>query len=62
MSGTYTASELVIRNTPPVAVVGAGCMDWFQSLPASSILTWLTILWVLIQMGFFLRDKLKKKE
>lgn len=64
MEGNTATSGLavIVKNTPPVAVTGASLFDWFQSLPASQILTWLTILWVLVQMGFFLRDKLKKKE
>lgn len=59
---TTDAAAVVIKNVPPATVVGVSFMDWFQALPASTILQWVTILWVLIQAGGYIYDRLKTRK
>lgn len=53
-----TTVDVAMRNAPPVTVVG---MDWFMNFPVDTALKWATLVWILIQAGFYLRDKLRSK-
>lgn len=55
-------ADVVVRNAPPVAVAGASFTDWFAGLPMSNIVQLVTVLWIAIQAGFYLYDRLKKKD
>jgi len=57
-----SAVSVVIKNTPPAAVVGASFMEWFQALPASTILQWVTIAWVLLQAAGYIYDRVKARK
>lgn len=55
---TPTALDVAARNAPPVTVVG---MEWFYNFPVDTALKWATLVWVLIQAGFYLYDKLWRR-
>lgn len=57
---TATTTEVVVRNAPPLAVVGASFTDWFASFPVSAVLQWASLFWVLIQTAYFIYDKIRK--
>ncbi|MNO88119.1 hypothetical protein D3C76_795560 [compost metagenome] len=59
MSLTDTA-DVVVRNAPPVAVAGASVTDWFAGLPMSNIVQVATLVWILIQAGFYIYDRVRK--
>ncbi len=59
MSLAETA-DVVVRNAPPVAVAGASFTDWFAGLPMSNIVQAATLLWIVIQAGFYLYDRVRK--
>lgn len=61
MSLAETA-DVVVRNAPPVAVAGASFTDWFAGLPMSNIVQAATLLWIVIQAGFYLYDRLRKNK
>jgi hypothetical protein len=58
MNTTTVAVDVAMRNAPPVTVVG---MDWFMNFPVDTALKWATLVWIVIQAGFYLRDKLRSK-
>jgi hypothetical protein len=53
-----TTVDVAMRNAPPITVVG---MDWFMNFPVDTALKWATLVWIVIQAGFYLRDKLRSK-
>lgn len=55
-------ADVVMRNAPPVTVAGASFTDWFAALPMSNIVQAVTLLWILIQAGFYLYDRIKGKK
>jgi hypothetical protein len=55
-------AAVVIKNTPPAAVVGASFLEWFQALPISELLQWVTLVWVLIQAGGYIYDRVKARK
>lgn len=59
---TTDAVAVVIKNAPPATVAGVSFMDWFQALPASTILQWVTIAWVLLQAGGYIYDRVKARK
>lgn len=61
MSITDTA-DVVVRNAPPVAVAGASFSDWFAGLPMSNIVQAATLLWIAIQAGFYIYDRVRKNK
>lgn len=61
MSLAETA-DVVVRNAPPVAVAGASFTDWFAGLPMSNIVQAATLLWIVIQAGFYLYDRLRNNK
>lgn len=61
-TGPEHTVPVVIKNIPPAAVAGASFMEWFQSLPSSAILQWVTILWVLLQAGGYIYDRVKARK
>lgn len=61
MSLAETA-DVVARNAPPVAVAGASFTDWFAGLPMSNIVQAATLLWIFIQAGFYLYDRIRNRK
>lgn len=61
MSLAETA-DVVVRNAPPVAVAGASLTDWFAGLPMSNIVQVATLLWIVIQAGFYLYDRIRNRK
>ena len=59
---TTDAVAVVIKNAPPATVASVSFMDWFQALPASTILQWVTIAWVLLQAGGYVYDRVKARK
>lgn len=55
-----TTTEVVVRNAPPVAVVGASFSDWFTNFPISTVLQWASLFWIVIQATFYLYGKYKE--
>jgi hypothetical protein len=62
MSTTTEAVDVVVRNAPPVAVAGASFSDWFAHLPMSNIVQVAALIWILIQAGFFIYDRVRKNK
>lgn len=58
---THDAADVVIRNTPTAVVGGATFYDAFASFPISSVVQWMAGVWILIQAGFYLYDRFKRK-
>ncbi|WYW04304.1 holin [Pseudomonas phage vB_PpuP-Kurepalu-1] len=52
--------DVAVRNAPPVAVAGASATDWFMSIPMSNLVQAATLVWIVIQAGFYLYDRIKK--
>lgn len=52
--------DVAVRNAPPVAVAGASATDWFASIPISSMVQVATLVWIVIQAGFYLYDRIKR--
>lgn len=57
---TTTTTEVVLKNAPPMAVVGASFSDWFANFPVSTVLQWASLFWIIIQASFYLYDKYRK--
>jgi hypothetical protein len=49
-------ADVVVRNAPPIGVVGA---DWFMNFPVDTAVKWATLVWILIQAGFYIYEKVK---
>ncbi|QIN95113.1 hypothetical protein A2_00410 [Pseudomonas phage BIM BV-45] len=60
MFSTDTA-DVVVRNTPTVVVGGATFYDHFASFPIATAVQWLAGAWILLQAGFYLYDRFKRK-
>lgn len=54
-------ADVVVRNAPPVAVAGASFTDWFAALPMSNIVQAATLAWIVMQSGFYLYDRFRRK-
>lgn len=55
-------ADVVVRNAPPVAVAGASFTDWFSGLPLSNLVQAATLLWIVIQAGFYIYDRIRKNK
>ncbi|AEX65882.1 hypothetical protein BF7_00220 [Pseudomonas phage Bf7] len=55
------AADVVIRNTPTAVVGGATFYDSFVSFPITPVVQWMAGIWILIQAGFYLYDRYKRK-
>jgi len=56
-----TTADVVIRNTPTIAVAGATFNDWFVTFPIAPAVQWLAGAWILVQAGFYLYDRYRKR-
>lgn len=52
-----THVDVAVRNAPPLTVVGA---DWFMNFPIDTAVKWATLVWIIIQAGFYVYEKVKK--
>jgi hypothetical protein len=57
---TSTVPDAILRNAPPLTVAGASYTHWFSTFPVAEALQWASLLWVLVQAGFYLYDRFKK--
>lgn len=55
-----TVPEAIVRNVPPLTVAGASYTSWFSTFPIAEAVQWATLLWILVQAGFYLYDRIKK--
>jgi hypothetical protein len=57
---TTTVPDAIMRNAPPLTVAGASYTHWFSTFPVAEAVQWATLLWILVQAGFYLYDRLNK--
>jgi hypothetical protein len=57
---TSTVPDAIIRNAPPLTVAGASYTHWFSSFPVAEAVQWATLLWIVVQAGFYFYDRIKK--
>lgn len=50
-----------VRSIPPVSVAIASFTEWFQNFPVSLALQWVSLIWVAVQIYFFLKDRRAKR-
>jgi len=62
MDATTGTAVAATKYGPPVVVAGASFVDAFNAIPISSILQWASLVWLLVQAGFYLYDRFKKKD
>ncbi|WYW02959.1 holin [Pseudomonas phage vB_PpuP-Villemi] len=55
-----TTVDVVVRNAPPITVAGASYTSWFSHFPISDVVQWATLIWVVVQLGFYLYEKYRK--